>query len=352
MKEPWKHDQWITLVRNDSYFGEKAHLDEVAITILPEPGRRSRRSTRASSRASSTTPASRRRSSPRPRRRTSPRAASSPSISYGINYLLVNVVNPPLNKADARKAISLAIDRDAIIDGVFKGFQTKATSIIPPPMKAYYQAGVCDVCDKPDIPRAKDLAAKAGHPAGHQGQPGLQHRRRATRRGSRPSRQQLETNLGLKVDLQPSPFAELLKKENGGQRQRPLPGRLERRLPERRELPLPAAGQGVAAAGRQPGPLRQPRSSTTSLAAGPPGDRRRAAGSRYIKAGREDRHRRGPGPDPAVVPRASTGSSTRPSGPTSSSTSSRTPRLADHQPEVRSVRQLRWAGTSSGGCCR
>jgi len=78
----------------------------------------------------------------------------------------VNTVNPPLNKADARKAISLAIDRDAIISGVFKGFQTKATSIIPPPMKAYYQADVCDVCDKPDIPRAKQLAASGGIPPG------------------------------------------------------------------------------------------------------------------------------------------------------------------------------------------
>ena len=42
------------------------------------------------------------------------------------------VKNAPLNNADARKAISYAIDRDAIIAGVFSGFQTKATSIIPP----------------------------------------------------------------------------------------------------------------------------------------------------------------------------------------------------------------------------
>ena len=99
-------------------------------------------------------------------------------LTYGINYLLVNMANPPLNNVDARKAISLAIDRDAIIEGVFKGFQTQATSFIPPPLKAYYQAGVCDVCGKPDIARAKELASQGGAHPGHQGQPGLQHRRR------------------------------------------------------------------------------------------------------------------------------------------------------------------------------
>src|SRR5688572_13887668 len=35
LKGPWLHDQSITLVRNDSYFGTKANIDEVAITLLP-----------------------------------------------------------------------------------------------------------------------------------------------------------------------------------------------------------------------------------------------------------------------------------------------------------------------------
>jgi len=71
---------------------------------------------------------------------------------------------------------------------------------------------ICDVCDKPDIPRAKDLAAKAGIPPGTKVSLGFN-----TGGGHeawvQAVQQQLETNLGLKVDLQPSPFAELLKKE-------------------------------------------------------------------------------------------------------------------------------------------
>jgi oligopeptide transport system substrate-binding protein len=211
MKEPWKHDQSITLVRNDSYFGDKANLDEVALTILPsqDAAEAEYKGVQSGQFDFGRIPPT---LIPQAKASFEPKGGFITHISYGINYLLVNTANPPLNKADARKAISLAIDRDAIIEGVFKGFQTKATSIIPPPMKAYYQAGVCDVCDKPDIPRAKDLAAKAGIPPGTKVSLGFN-----TGGGHeawvQAIQQQLETNLGLKVDLQPSPFAELLKKE-------------------------------------------------------------------------------------------------------------------------------------------
>lgn len=211
MKEPWRHDQSITLVRNDSYFGQKPKLDEVALTILP-----SQDAAEAEYKGVQSTQFDYGRIPPTliPQAKASfePKGGFITHLGYGINYLLVNVVNPPLNKADARKAVSLAIDRDAIIEGVFKGFQEKATSIIPPPMKAYYQPGVCDVCDKPDIPRAKDLAAKAGIPPGT-GVSLAYNTGGGHEAWVQAVQQQLETNLGLKVDLQPSPFAELLKKE-------------------------------------------------------------------------------------------------------------------------------------------
>ena len=211
MKEPWKHDQAITLVRNDKYFGQKTHLDEVDITILP-----SQDAAEAEYKGVQSGQFDFGRIPPtllkQAKAQFEPQGSFITHIGYGINYLLVNTVNPPLNKADARKAISLAIDRDAIISGVFDGFQTKATSIIPPVMKAYYQANVCDVCDKPDIPRAKQLAASAGLAPGTKVNLGFN-----TGGGHeawvQAVKQQLETNLGLKVDLQPAPFKELLQKE-------------------------------------------------------------------------------------------------------------------------------------------
>lgn len=211
MKEPWQHDQSITLVRNDTYFGEKAKLDEVAITLLP-----AQNGIEAEYKGFPTQfdfaripPAL----IPQAKAEYEPQGMFSHDLTNGINYLLVNVVNPPLNKVDARKAISLAIDRDAIIAGVFKGLQTKATSIVPPPFKAYHQAGVCDVCDKPDIPRAKSLAASAGLSPGTR--VNLAYNTGAGHETwVQAVQQQLQDNLGLRVELQPFPFRELLQKES------------------------------------------------------------------------------------------------------------------------------------------
>jgi oligopeptide transport system substrate-binding protein len=150
MKEPWRHDQGITLVRNDGYFGDKAHLDEVDLTILPsqDAAEAEYKGVQSGQFDYGRIPPT---LLPQAKDTFQPKGGFITKVSYGINYMLVNTVNPPLNKADARKAISLAIDRDAIISGVFKGFQTKATSIIPPVMKAFYQPDVCDTCAKPDV---------------------------------------------------------------------------------------------------------------------------------------------------------------------------------------------------------
>jgi ABC-type oligopeptide transport system substrate-binding subunit len=211
LKEPWKHDQGITLLRNDSYFGQKAFLDEVAITILPTQDALEAEYKGVQSNQfdyARVPPALQ----PQAKSIYDPKGGWLKKESYGINYLLVNVVNAPLNKADARKAISLAIDRQAIIDGVFKGFQTKATSFVPPPLKAFYQPDVCAECATPDIAKAKTMAAAAGIP------PGTKVNLAFNTGGGHEAwvqavQEQLQQNLGLKVDIQPSPFAELLTKE-------------------------------------------------------------------------------------------------------------------------------------------
>ncbi|MCA1843264.1 MAG: ABC transporter substrate-binding protein [Actinobacteria bacterium] len=211
MKEPWHHDQGITLLRNDGYFGTKAHLDEVDITIQP-----SQDALQAEYKGLQSGQYDYARLPPEliPQAKSAyePKGGFLHKLTYGINYLLVNVVNPPLNKAEARKAISLAIDRQAIIDGVFKGLQTKATSIIPPPLKDYYSANVCDTCDKPDVAKAKQMAAESGIP------PGTKVSLSFNTGGGHEAwvqavQQELQQNLGLKVDIPSMPFAELLKQE-------------------------------------------------------------------------------------------------------------------------------------------
>jgi ABC-type oligopeptide transport system substrate-binding subunit len=211
MKEPWRHDRSITLVRSDSYFDTRAHLDEVAITLLRSTGalEAEYKGARSGQFDFARIPPT---LIPQARAEFDPKGGFIHELTNGINYLLVNVVNPPLNRVDARKAISLAIDRDAIIANVFKGLQTKASSIVPPQFKAYYQADVCDVCDKPDVAKAKELAARAGLTPGTEVNLGFDSGG-GHEAWVQAIAQQLRDNLGLKVELQSLPFLELRKTE-------------------------------------------------------------------------------------------------------------------------------------------
>jgi len=211
MKEPWNHNTSITLVRNDSYYGTKAHLDEVDYTITPSDTGidLEYKNFQAGQADFARIPPA---LQPQAKSTYEPQKEFISKLMYGINYLLVNVANPPLNNPKARQAVSLAIDRDAIISGVFKGFQTKATSLVPPPLKAYYQPGVCTTCDKPDIARAKQLATEGGIP------PGTKLNLTFNTGGGHEAwtqavAQQLRDNLGLDVNLKGVPFKEELQDE-------------------------------------------------------------------------------------------------------------------------------------------
>jgi oligopeptide transport system substrate-binding protein len=130
--------------------------------------------------------------------------------SFGMNYLLPMLKQKPLDSADARKAISYAIDRDAIIDSVFQGSQIPATSFIPPVLKGS-QPGICDAC-KFDLKKAKELAKKAGltpgTPLNMQFNVGGGHDQWIA-----AVKDQLQTNLGLKVNMTSVPFDDLLENE-------------------------------------------------------------------------------------------------------------------------------------------
>ena len=211
MKEPWRHDRSITLVRNDLYHGTRAHLDEIRFTILP-----SQTATELEYRNFQAGRADWARipppELPRAKADHEPRGEFVAQVKVGATFLLVNVVNPPLDDAKARQAVSLAIDRDAIISGVFNGFQTKATALLPPPLAAYHQPGVCTTCDRPDPARARALAMEGGIPPGTPLDFAFN-----TGGGNEAWVQavagQLREVLDLDVNLRPYPFRELLERQ-------------------------------------------------------------------------------------------------------------------------------------------
>ncbi len=213
MSGPWQHDSGIKLVRNDSYgAGAKANLDEVDITIvssgtgggvqaeydgfnngqfdwarLPTPVLAQARSA------------------------NDPKGQWISKKTAGINYLLTDDTTAPLNNPLARKAISEAIDRNAIAQGVFQGAQVPATALVPASFTGAYQEGVCTAC-KYDPADAKQLAQQAGLVPGttvnFQFNTNAGHEQ-----WTAAVKQQLETNLGIKVNYSGVPFTDLLTNE-------------------------------------------------------------------------------------------------------------------------------------------
>jgi dipeptide transport system substrate-binding protein len=84
-----------------------------------------------------------------------------PGLNVG--YLAYNVTKKPFDDVRVRKAVSMAINKKAILDGVFLGTGVAAKNPLPPSMSAYDNTTKDDVYDPEG---AKKLLAAAGHPNG------------------------------------------------------------------------------------------------------------------------------------------------------------------------------------------
>ncbi|WNM30031.1 ABC transporter substrate-binding protein [Streptomyces sp. Li-HN-5-11] len=208
MQGKWEHNKSITLVRNDDYGLTKAHLAKVQIDILNSANGVTLETQGFESGqydwARMPTP-----QLPAEKAKYEPQGEWIDQDTNGMNYLLPITDNGPMKNAKAREAISYAIDRDAIIKGVFQGMQTKSTTILPPVFKDVYQKDLCTSCIKQDPAKAKQLAAEGGL------KPGTTIKL-AYNTGAgheewiQAVKQQLESVLGLKVQTSGEPFAQLL----------------------------------------------------------------------------------------------------------------------------------------------
>ncbi|GAB2856410.1 ABC transporter substrate-binding protein [Streptomyces deserti] len=208
MQGRWEHNKSITLVRNDDYGLTKAKLEKVQIDILNsnngvtleyqgfESGQYDW--------ARMPTP-----QLPAAKAKFEPQGQWIQEDTNGMNYLLAITDNGPLKDKKAREAVSYAIDRDAIIKGVFQGMMTKSATILPPVFQDVYQKDLCTSCLKQDKAKAKQLASEAGLKPGSTLElaynSGAGHEE-----WIQAVKQQLEDVLGVKVKSTGKPFAELL----------------------------------------------------------------------------------------------------------------------------------------------
>jgi len=209
MSGPWQHDKGIKLVRNDDYgAGDKAYLDSVEFTIVPNGNADEYDGFNNGTFDWARMPVP---VLPQARATNEPLGKWIRKATNGMNYLLPMVTQKPLDSADARKAVSMAIDRNAIVEGVFKGSQTPSTSLVPPVFPKAYQPGVCSACTF-NLDEAKKLATKAGLTAGTELK--MQFNADAGHDQYMAAiKQQLEKNLGLKVTLTAVQFKDMLNNE-------------------------------------------------------------------------------------------------------------------------------------------
>jgi len=80
-----------------------------------------------------------------------------------VGYLAMNTARPPFDDVRVRRAVNMAIDKAAIVDGVYEGAAVVAKNPIPPTLWGYND----DVEDYPyDPAAARRLLAEAGFPDG------------------------------------------------------------------------------------------------------------------------------------------------------------------------------------------
>lgn len=169
MSEPWKHDQYIKVVRNDSYYGKKANIDGVDFMIFKDL-ETAYREFQAGNLDFTQIPDGQIEAA----KKTYGVSEDGYTVSPGkgvllgpetaIYFLALDTKKAPLDNAGLRKAISLAINRDAINSTVYEGTRVPATGMVPPGLPGYVENQWPD--SKYDVEAAKKALADAGFPGG------------------------------------------------------------------------------------------------------------------------------------------------------------------------------------------
>ncbi|WP_052255624.1 glutathione ABC transporter substrate-binding protein [Salinicoccus sp. YB14-2] len=150
----------VVLANNADYHDEEsaAELDSVTFKVVPETAARiAEIETGTSHVAGATEPTN----VERIESHDAIELDQTPSL--GLSYVGFNVEKEPLDDPLVRQAISYAIDREAIIDGIYEGVGTPAEGPLAPGVFGYDESveGI-----QYDLDRAKELMAEAGQEDG------------------------------------------------------------------------------------------------------------------------------------------------------------------------------------------
>ena len=153
----WKSGTEIVLVRNDNYWGPKAITKNIVYSIIPEAANRVIELETGGVDAVFDVSAN-------DVKRVKAMQGAHILMGDSSRYMTLtfSMKDQLLANKDVRYALSLAIDKKALVDAVYEGTATVATGMYPPTVFAYKNKGVMPY----DPAKAKQLLAKAGYPDG------------------------------------------------------------------------------------------------------------------------------------------------------------------------------------------
>src|SRR6204780_1224555 len=150
----YQKDSVIRYKANKDYYGEKPLVDDLVFAITPDATARYAKLKAGECHINAY---------PRPadleemEKDPSLKVINAPGLN--IAYWAFNNTKPPLDKKEVRQALSMAIDRDAIIKDVYLGAGTPAKTLIPATMWSYNDK----IVDYPyDVEKAKAMLKAAG----------------------------------------------------------------------------------------------------------------------------------------------------------------------------------------------
>jgi peptide/nickel transport system substrate-binding protein/oligopeptide transport system substrate-binding protein len=169
MSEPWSHDQYVKVEAFDEYYGEMPNIDAIEFKIFTDQDT-AFLEFQAGNLDFTQIPSGQIQSIIDEFGESTDGYTSNPGeqailgSEQAIYYLLMNTTDDTLKDPVVRRALSMAINRQAICDTVFEGTREPATGLVPPGIVGYEDNAWA--YSKYDVEAAKKALADAGYPEG------------------------------------------------------------------------------------------------------------------------------------------------------------------------------------------
>ncbi|MCZ8515111.1 glutathione ABC transporter substrate-binding protein [Paenibacillus filicis] len=156
--QSWTPGQEMVLVKNDSYWGDMPKVDKVVYKVVPEDTTRIAMVESGEAQIGDQLPVTELN-----RVQSSSAMTLARAEGLGVEYIGFNVKKKPFDDVRVRQAIAYAIEKDAIIKGVYNSVGSRAVSALSPKMIGF-NSSLKDY--EYNVNKAKQLLAEAGYPNG------------------------------------------------------------------------------------------------------------------------------------------------------------------------------------------